>query len=87
MDTTFSWLDSWRLSPLALSMLLPLCDPPAEARGLTDPAIAAAKMVAHWLGFAPALLIGGSTEILPSAPTGTRHSATRWRRPIAARPS
>jgi flagella basal body P-ring formation protein FlgA len=39
MDTTFSWLDSWRLSPLALSMLLPLCDPPAEARGLTDPAM------------------------------------------------
>lgn len=26
-------------------------------RGLTDPIIAAAKMVAHWLGFAPALLI------------------------------
>ncbi len=26
-------------------------------RGLTDPAIAAAKMVAHWLGFAPALLL------------------------------
>ena len=26
-------------------------------RGLTDPTIAAAKVVAHWLGFAPALLI------------------------------
>ncbi len=26
-------------------------------RGLTDPVIAAAKMIAHWLGFAPALLI------------------------------
>ena len=26
-------------------------------RGLTDPTIAAAKIVAHWLGFAPALLI------------------------------
>lgn len=26
-------------------------------RGLTDPTIAAAKMIAHWLGFAPALLI------------------------------
>lgn len=26
-------------------------------RGLTDPTIAAAKILAHWLGFAPALLI------------------------------
>lgn len=26
-------------------------------RGLTDPTIAAAKIVAHWLGFAPALLV------------------------------
>jgi flagellar basal body P-ring formation protein FlgA len=38
MDTTSSWLGSWRLSPLALPMLLPLCDPAAEARGVTDPA-------------------------------------------------
>jgi flagella basal body P-ring formation protein FlgA len=38
MDTTSSWLDGWRLSPLALPMLLPLCDPCAEARGVTDPA-------------------------------------------------
>lgn len=38
MDTTSSWLGGWRLSPLALPMLLPLCDPAAEARGVTDPA-------------------------------------------------
>lgn len=33
-----SWLDGWRLTPLALPMLLPLCDPAARASGLTDPA-------------------------------------------------
>ncbi|PKP89212.1 MAG: hypothetical protein CVT77_18400 [Alphaproteobacteria bacterium HGW-Alphaproteobacteria-16] len=43
VDTTFprpefSWLGSWRLSPLVLPILLPLCDPPAQASGLTDPA-------------------------------------------------
>ncbi len=38
LDTTSSWLDGWRLTPLALPMLLPLCDPSAEARGVTDPA-------------------------------------------------
>lgn len=39
MDTTLTWLDGWRLSPLALPMLLPLCDPAADARGFTDPAM------------------------------------------------
>lgn len=39
METTMSWLNGWRLSPLALPMLLPLCDPVAEARGFTDPAM------------------------------------------------
>lgn len=38
MDTSFSWIDGWRLSPLALPMLLSVCDPAAEARGFTDPA-------------------------------------------------
>ncbi len=43
MDTsysrpTMSWRDGWRLTPLALPMLLPLCDPQARASGLTDPA-------------------------------------------------
>lgn len=45
MDTsysrpTMSWRDGWRLTPLALPMLLPLCDPQAQAQasGLTDPA-------------------------------------------------
>lgn len=47
MDTTSSWLDGWRLSPLALPMLLSLCDPleaqtqaqaQAQAQGITDPA-------------------------------------------------
>jgi flagella basal body P-ring formation protein FlgA len=33
-----TWRDGWRLTPLALPFLLPLCDPPARASGLTDPA-------------------------------------------------
>lgn len=32
------WRDGWRLTPLALPFLLPLCDPPAQGSGLTDPA-------------------------------------------------
>ena len=39
MDTNFPRHFGWRLSPLALPMLLPLCDPAAEARGMTDPAM------------------------------------------------
>lgn len=39
METTMSWLNGWRFSPLALPMLLPLCDPAADARGFTDPAM------------------------------------------------
>lgn len=39
METALSWLNGWRLSPLALPMLLPLCDPAAQARGVTDPAM------------------------------------------------
>ena len=46
MQTTFHWLDGWRLSPLALPMLLPLCDPVAEARGFTDPAMIDQAVVA-----------------------------------------
>ena len=38
MNSTFSWLDGWRFSPLALPMLLPLCEPAAQASGVTDPA-------------------------------------------------
>lgn len=38
MDSTSSWQIGWRLSPLALPMLLPLCDPAAQARPTTDPA-------------------------------------------------
>lgn len=33
-----SWRDGWRLTPLVLPMLLPLCDPDAGANGFTDPA-------------------------------------------------
>jgi flagella basal body P-ring formation protein FlgA len=33
-----AWRDGWRLSPLVLPMLLPLCDPQARANGFTDPA-------------------------------------------------
>lgn len=39
MDTSYSASDGWRLAPLALTMLLPLCDPPAKATGGTDPAM------------------------------------------------
>lgn len=42
----FSWLDGWRLTPLALPMLLPLCDPAARASGLTDPALIDRAVVA-----------------------------------------
>ena len=38
MDTTSNRLGGWRLAPLVLPMLLPLCDPAAEARSATDPA-------------------------------------------------
>jgi flagella basal body P-ring formation protein FlgA len=38
MDMTTHWLSGWRLTPLVLPMLLPLCDPAAEARGVTQPA-------------------------------------------------
>ncbi len=38
MTKTLSWLDGCRLSPLVLPMLLPLCDPAAQARGVIDPA-------------------------------------------------
>lgn len=42
METSYSqpamsWRDGWRLTPLVLPMLLPLCDPQARASGLTDP--------------------------------------------------
>jgi flagellar basal body P-ring formation protein FlgA len=42
MELTNPWRDGWRLAPLALTMLLPLCDGPASANtganGFTDPA-------------------------------------------------
>lgn len=38
MNTSISRLDGWRLTPLVLPMLLPLCDPAARASGITDPA-------------------------------------------------
>ena len=39
MEPNASILTSWRLAPLALPMLLPLCDPAAQAQsGTTDPA-------------------------------------------------
>ena len=41
MELSNPWTDGWRLAPLALTMLLPLCDGPASANanagGLTDP--------------------------------------------------
>lgn len=38
MDTTSQSLAGWRLAPLVLPILLPLCDPAAQASGVTDPA-------------------------------------------------
>ncbi len=38
MERTSTTLHGWRLAPLALPMLLPLCDPSAKAGGVTDPA-------------------------------------------------
>lgn len=38
METTLSWIRGWRLTPLALPILLPLCDAAARASGYTDPA-------------------------------------------------
>lgn len=41
MELSNPWPDGWRLAPLALTMLLPLCDSPASANanasGFTDP--------------------------------------------------
>jgi flagellar basal body P-ring formation protein FlgA len=57
MDNTSSWQDGWRLSPLALPILLTLCDLPAEAqtqpapRSVTDPA-AIDRAVAEFTGAA-----------------------------------
>lgn len=39
MELTNPWADGWRFAPLALTMLLPLCDSPAQASGFTDPAM------------------------------------------------
>lgn len=66
MDTTITRRDGWRLSPLILPMLLPLCDPAAEAQtgagaggaGGTDPA-AIDRAVAAFTG-APAGAAGGA---------------------------
>ncbi len=41
MDTPPIWSEGWRLTPLVLPILLPLCDAPAAAQtlaGVTDPA-------------------------------------------------
>lgn len=53
MDTSSTPLANWRLSPLVLPMLLPLCDPPADAqsRAATDPA-AIDRAVAEFTGAA-----------------------------------
>lgn len=49
LETTTSWQDSWRLGALALPMLLTLCDAPARAQGVTDPA-AIDRAVADFTG-------------------------------------
>ncbi len=54
MDITTSSSDGWRLAPLALTMLLPLCDSPAQASGYTDPALID-RAVAAFTGAEPGM--------------------------------
>lgn len=51
MEITNPWPEGWRLAPLALAMLVPLCDPPSRASGFTDPA-AIDRAVAEFTGAA-----------------------------------
>jgi flagella basal body P-ring formation protein FlgA len=52
MELSNPWRDGWRLAPLALTMLLPLCDGPAKAQAYTDPA-AIDRAVAAFTGAEP----------------------------------
>jgi len=52
MVSTSTPMHGWRLAPLALPILLPLCDPTAEASGPTDPAMID-RAVAAFTGAAP----------------------------------
>lgn len=52
MVRTSTPMHGWRLAPLALPILLPLCDPTAEASGPTDPAMID-RAVAAFTGAAP----------------------------------
>lgn len=52
MERTSTLLNGWRFAPLALPMLLPLCDPAARAGGLTAPALID-NAVAQFTGAAP----------------------------------
>ncbi|MFN4020942.1 MAG: flagella basal body P-ring formation protein FlgA [Erythrobacter sp.] len=64
MELTNPWADGWRLAPLALTMLLPLCDSPAQADGFTDPAMIDRAVAAF-------------TGAEPGAPGGARQAADR----------
>lgn len=84
METTPTWLDGWRLSPLALPMLLPLCDPGAGAQALrhTDPA-AIDRAVAAFTGAAIGTPGGARTASDPRlqlAPCGGPLAVT-WHTP------
>lgn len=77
MDITNPWPDGWRLAPLALTMLLPLCDSPAQAQaqagGYTDPAMIDSAVAAF-------------TGAEPGTPGGARLPADRRLR-LAACPA
>jgi flagella basal body P-ring formation protein FlgA len=60
MEISNPWPDGWRLAPLALTMLLPLCDGPARAQGYTDPA-AIDRAVAAFTGAEPGTPGGART--------------------------
>ncbi len=64
MESLSTLLHGWRFAPLALPMLLPLCDPAAEARGLTDPAMID-RAVAEFTGAAPGNPGGARTPTDP----------------------
>jgi flagella basal body P-ring formation protein FlgA len=52
MESTPTLLHGWRFAPLALPILLPLCDPAAKAGSFTDPT-AIDQAVAAFTGAAP----------------------------------
>jgi flagella basal body P-ring formation protein FlgA len=82
MESTSTLLHGWRFAPLALPMLLPLCDPSAKAGGLTEPALID-RAVAEFTGAATGTPGGARTATDPRlqlAPCGGA-LAVSWHSP------